>query len=103
LSVATPPTIRDIVSVRAGAITVASGVLFAAAVVFTYVLSLSEAVNPPTWVRIVGLVWLPIGLFGTPISYAFARLGPGRARGRTGIAIMLAGLLAFVVLLFVAG
>lgn len=93
----------DAVSDRAGTTTLVLGVLFLAATVFTYVLSLSDQVNPPNWVRALGLVWLPIGFFGTPIAYTFARTGEGRFRGRVGVAFALVGLLAFVVLLFVAG
>jgi hypothetical protein len=54
-------------------------------------------------VRVVGLVWLPIGFFGTPIAYALARNGPGRKRGRVGLVVALVGLVALVVLLFAAG
>jgi hypothetical protein len=103
MSIDTRDTGRHTGSMRAGTLTVVLGVLAAAATAFTYVLSLSEAVNPPNWVRVLGLVWLPIGFLGTPITYTLARTGPGRDRGRVGLAIALAGLLAFVALLFVAG
>lgn len=71
-------------SERAGTLTVFLGVLAVAATVFTYVLSLSEGFNPPGWVRVVGLIWLPIGFFGAAIAYTVARKGPGRRRGRFG-------------------
>lgn len=90
-------------SVRAGTVALVLGILFAAGVVFTYVLSLSEVVNPPNWVRAIGLVWLPIGLIGTPIAYALARTGQGRERARIGVLIALVGLAAFVALVVAIG
>lgn len=97
------PTDMSVVSARAGSITLALAILFVAATAFTYLLSLSDAFNPPHWVRVVGLVWLPIGFFGTPIAYALARIGPGRKRGRVGLMVALVGLVTFVVLLLAAG
>jgi hypothetical protein len=78
-------------------------VLFAAAVLFTYVLSLSESFNPPDWVRVVGLVWLPIGLGGVPIAYYLARTGEGRARGRLGVLVGIVALVAFIALVIALG
>lgn len=91
------------VSTRAGTATLGLGLLFLAATIFIFVLSLSDLVDPPTWVRVLGLVWLPLGFFGAPLTYAVARAGPGRNRGRLGLALMLVPLAAFVALLFVAG
>ena len=88
---------------RAGTITLALGVLFSAAVAFTYVLSLSDVVDPPTWVRALGLVWLPIGLAGTPIAYAVARTGEGRDRARVGLLVALVGVVALVALVVAIG
>lgn len=62
-------------SERAGTLAVVLGALALAATVFTYLLSLSENFNPPGWVRAVGLVWLPIGFFGTAFAYMVARRG----------------------------
>lgn len=77
--------------------------LAVAATVFTYVLSLRDGFNPSGWVRVVGLIWLPIGYFGAAIAYTVARKGPGRRRGRFGLTIAGVGIVAFVVLLFIAG
>jgi Na+/serine symporter len=66
-------------------------------------LSLSESVNPPSWVRIIGLVFLPIGFFGAPVAYSVARSGEGRAQGRLGLLIELVGLAAFIALLIALG
>ena len=87
----------------AGTVSLVLGILFLAATVFTYVLSLTDLVDPPNWVRAAGLVWLPIGFVGTPIAYALARTGPGRDRGRVGLVAGLVGLLAFVLLVLAVG
>lgn len=73
----------------AGTITLALGILFTAAVAFAFPLSLSDAFNPPDWVRVVGLVWLPVGL--------------GRDRARLGVVIALVGLVAFTALVISVG
>ena len=93
----------ETLSRRAGTVTLVLGVLFLAATVFTYVLSLSDLVKPPNGVRALALVWLPIGLIGTPVGFALARYGAGRTRGRVGLALGLLGLIAFVALMFAAG
>lgn len=87
----------------AGTITLVLGVLFALAVVYTYVLSLADAVNPPDWARVVGLVWLPVGLAGVPVGYYWARGGPREPRAELGLVVALAAALAFVVLVVVWG
>lgn len=99
----TNPSARRSASAVAGSVTLALGMLFAAAVAYTYVLSLSDTFNPPNWVRVVGLVWLPIGLGGVPIAYYLARTGEGRRRGRLGALIALVGLAAFVALVIAIG
>ena len=88
---------------RSGTVTLGLGMLFLAATAWTYALSLSEALNPPTWARAVGLVWLPIGLVGVPIAYDRARHGNGRTRARVGVALAAAGLVAFVALVVAIG
>lgn len=90
-------------SVRAGTVTLVLSILFATAVAFTYVLSLSDGVNPPNWVRVIGLVWLPIGFGGTPVAYIVAGRGEGRRLARIGGLIMLVSLIAFVALVVAIG
>ena len=90
-------------SARAGTVTLVLGLLLAAGVVFTFVLSLSEVDNAPNWVRAVGLMWLPIGFAGTRIAYALARTGRGRERARIGALLALPGLAAFVALVVAIG
>lgn len=87
----------------AGSVTLALGILFTAAVAYTFLLSLSDTLDPPTWVRAVGLVWLPIGFGGVPIGYYLARTGDGRDRARLGVLIGLAGLVAFTALVLAIG
>ena len=93
----------DVTSVRAGTAALVMGALFVAATAFAALLSLSESFNPPDWVRVAGLVWLPIGFFGTPIAFLVSRGGRGRTRGSVGLALAFAALVGFVVLLVVAG
>lgn len=88
---------------RAGNLTVGLGVLALAATGFAYVLSLTDLIDPPNWIRIAGLVWLPGGLFGAPIAFVFTLRGPGRHRAVLGLGVAGVALAAFVVLLFVAG
>lgn len=87
----------------AGSVTLALGVIFTLAVAFAYVLSLSESFNPPDWVRLIGLVWLPIGFGGVSIGYAVARHGTGRDRGRLGVLVGVVGLVAFAALVIALG
>ena len=90
-------------SMAAGSVTLALGMLFTAAVAYTYILSLSATFNPPNWVRILGLVWLPIGFAGVPVGYALARTGAGRQRGLIGVLIRVVGLIALVALVSIIG
>lgn len=95
----TPPEI----SARAGTAAVVLGALFLASTVVVYVLSLTDVLDWPNWARAVGLAGLPIGFIGTPVAYALARRGPGRARGVVGLAVLGAALVAFVGLQFALG
>jgi hypothetical protein len=96
-----PPT-KITSKVPAGTVTLVLGVLFAAAVLFTYALSLIDILNPPDWVRVVGLMWLPIGFAGIPVAYYLART-EDRARSRLGLLIGLVALVAFAALVIALG
>ena len=97
------PTPPPQISARAGTAAVALGALFMASTVVVYLLSLTDVLDWPNWLRAVGLAGLPIGLVGTPLAYALARRGPGRRRAAVGLALMGAALLAFVALLATMG
>jgi hypothetical protein len=86
----------------AGTITLVLGILFALAVGYTYVLSLSS-LDPPDGARVAGLLWLPVGLAGVPIGYYWARGGPHERRAEIGLVAALVAALSFVVLVFVQG
>ena len=87
----------------AGTVTLVLGVLFSLSVVLTYVLSLSDVVDPPNWARAVALAGLPIGLGGIPVAYAFTQHRAGRDPARHGGAVALVGLVAFVALVVALG
>jgi hypothetical protein len=91
-------------SARAGTVALVLGVLGVVAVVFAYVLSLSETFNPPNWIRVVGLIWVPIAFGGVPMAYfGLARDGQGRAQGRLGVWLTVVSLAAFVALVIALG
>ena len=94
---------NNIGSARAGTATLVLGILVVAAVAFASVLSLGESFNPPHWIRVVGLLGLPIGACGVPIAYAIARTGEGRGRGHVGVVVTLLGLAGFAALVIALG
>lgn len=87
----------------AGTVTLVLGLLFSASVAATYVLSLSDVVDPPNWVRAIALAGLPLGLAGVPIAYSFARRTASRDRALVGLGVALVGLVAFVALVVALG
>jgi hypothetical protein len=98
------PRARGDASTTAGTVTLLLGLLCAAAVAFAYALSLSETFNPPNWVRVVGLIWIPIAFGGVPIAYlGLARDGAGRARGRLGVVLTVVSLAALMALVVALG
>ena len=93
-----------------GTLTLVLGILMVVSTIFTFVLSIDalyDAVlgdtDPANWLRGLALAGLPLGFFGTPIAYAFARKGPGQDRARLGLGLMLVGLAAFLALQFAMG
>ena len=92
--------VRRPVALDTGTLTLVLGGLFVVATAFAYVVSLSPDVNPPDWVRVLGLLGIPLGFFGTPVAFVVAR---HETRARVGLALFAVALVAFVVLLVVAG
>jgi hypothetical protein len=96
--------VRREVSGRADTAAVVLGILCALAVAFTYVLSLSDTFNPPNWIRVLVLVWIPIAFGGVPIAYfGLARHREGRGRGRLGVVLTVVSLAALVGLVIALG
>ena len=84
----------------------ASTVLGGAAVLATVWLWLLSALadfNPPNWVRIVGLIWLPVGTIGALVSWTVARQGAGRKWGLVGVGLSGLAFIGFVGALVVLG
>lgn len=98
------PRAHGDMSARAGTVTLVLGILCSLAVAFTYVLSLSDTFNPPNWIRVVGLIWIPIAFGGVPIAwFGLVRDGAGRERGRIGVALTVISLTAFMALVIALG
>ena len=87
----------------AGTVTLVLGTLFTLAVAYAYALSLEGGLDPPDWARVVGLVWLPVGLLGVPIGWNWSRGGAHEDRAEIGVVVALVGALAFVVLVVALG
>ena len=77
----TRPTETSDISERASTLGLVFGIAFALSTVLTYVLSLTEVIETPNWLRALMLAGIPLGFFGVPWSFAVARNGAGRRRG----------------------
>ena len=88
---------------RSGLLSIAFGVLALVGLGWTWVLSVSEVVDPPNWIRIPGILLLPAGLIAAVAFGLQARQGTGRERGLVGLVLAAASVLVFVVLLTVVG
>jgi hypothetical protein len=90
-------------SARAGNLALVLGVAFAISTVLIFVMSMTDVMDPPNWLRALLLSGIPLGFFGVPLSFAVARPGAGRQRGLIGVWLAVASLAAFVALLFAMG
>ena len=88
---------------RWGAWSIALALAAACGLAFAWVLSVSDVVDPPNWVRIPALLVLPIGVIGSLLTASGAWQGGARTRAAAGLAITAAVVVGFVVLLLVAG
>ncbi len=87
----------------AGTVTLVLGTLFTLAVAYAYALSLGGGLDAPDWARVLGLVWLPVGIAGVPIGYFWSRGAAHQGRAELGLVVALVGALAFVVLVVALG
>lgn len=87
---------------RWGAWSIALAVAAACGLAATWVLSVSDVIDPPSWVRIPAILLLPIGVIGSLLTASGAWQGGARARAATGLAVTAAVVIGFVVLLAVA-
>lgn len=81
---------------RAGALSAALGAAGFAALVWAWLLT--TTLDPPTWVRVPGLVLLPIGSLGSLAAGAVGLLTPPRKWAEVGLALGVLTLVGLVVL-----
>jgi hypothetical protein len=58
--------------------------------------------NPPNWIRIFGVAWLPIGVTGSLVTGILGRRGPDRVGVVIGLVLTALALIGFVVLIWTA-
>lgn len=90
-------------SKRAGTLALVLGIAFAVSTVLTFLMSLTDLIDAPNWLRALMSIGIPLGFFGVPLSFAVARTGAGRQRALIGVGLAVASLAAFVALLFAKG
>lgn len=88
---------------RSGLLSIVFGALALLGFVWTWVLSVSDVLDPPNWIRIPGILLMPVALVAAVAAGLQARQGTGRRRGDVGLVLAALVVLAFVVLLNVAG
>lgn len=54
--------------------------------------------NPPNWIRILGVVWMPIGVAGALVTGYLGRNGPDRSRVVIGLSLAALTVIGFIVL-----
>lgn len=99
----TRPTQRSDASETAGTIALVLGILFVISTALVFLMSLTDVIDGPNWLRALMSAGMPLGLLGVPLAYFVARTGNGCNRGRVGLALVGIALVPFVVLLFVMG
>lgn len=82
----------------AGRVATLFAAIGAAAMVFVWVISTSDELDPPEWVRIVGSLLVPIGLVGAVGAGIVGLRGSGRSWAVAGIALAAIVVVVFVVL-----
>jgi hypothetical protein len=84
---------------RRGGVTAAIlGLVGLAAFAWTWILS-ATPIDPPEWLRIVGVWLMPIGIFGALIAGIAGLRGPGRPWAIVGLVLAGVTIVAFVLLI----
>lgn len=86
---------------RLGTASATFGGVALAAMAWLWLLTLPE-VNPPNFIRILGLIWLPIGAVVSVATGLLARRGGGRVGALVGLTLTAAALVWFVALMATA-
>lgn len=86
---------------RYGVLCTAFAAIAAAALVWLWSLTL-PGFNPPNWIRILGVVWLPIGSAGSVMTGILGRRGPGRIWVVVGLTLVVLTLAGFIILISTA-
>ncbi|WP_142139233.1 hypothetical protein [Acidovorax sp. SLBN-42] len=89
-------------SKTAGRLSAVFGLVALAAFGWLWALS-ATPLDPPNWVRIVGLAFLPIGLVGAVVTGIAGLRGAARAWAVVGLVAAVVTIVAFVVLLTLYG
>lgn len=93
-----PKTMSD----RLGTISAVLGTLSVASYFYLIALTQLQDFNPPNWIRIIGMVWLPIGWMGAWLAGWPARHGHERGLALAGMFLGTVSLVAFIVLMAMA-
>lgn len=74
------------------------GLLGLAAFAWTWILS-AAPIDPPEWLRIVGVWLMPIGIVGALVAGIAGLRGPGRPWAIAGLVLAAVAIIAFVLLI----
>jgi hypothetical protein len=77
------------------------GAVALAAFLWLWALTLPD-VNPPNWIRILGVIWLPIGIGGAAVTGILGWRGAGRVRSVVGLSLAALAVIAFITLVATA-
>lgn len=88
---------------RAGRLSVVFGALAVAGLAWTWALSTLPDLNPPNWLRIPGILLLPLGVLAALVTALIAVRGRGRRDAVVGLVLAGAAVAGFIALLAVAG
>ncbi|MDC5696275.1 hypothetical protein OO014_03325 [Intrasporangium calvum] len=84
-----------------GLVALVLGFAAVAALIWLWALTLPN-VNPPNWVRILGVLWLPVGVVGAGWAGLLGLRGPGRRWSVVGLSLAGLAVVGFVTLIATA-